>query len=65
MDSTNFKLSNIGYWSDHQIIYLQKLLEISVKVHPGKLREFLPQLLFSYSNVPNRIKPYADLLQDP
>jgi hypothetical protein len=57
--------ANIGYWSDHQIIYLLKLLEISVKVHPGKLQEFLTRPLFSYSNVPYRIKPYADLLKDP
>ena len=52
--------SNIGYWSDHQIIYLQKLLEISVKMHPGKLQEFLPQSLFSYSNVPYHLKPYQE-----
>jgi hypothetical protein len=24
------------YWSDHQIIYLQKLLEISARVHPAR-----------------------------
>ena len=29
--------ANIGYWSDHQIIYLEKLLEISSRYHPGKL----------------------------
>ncbi len=57
--------ANIGYWSDHQIIYLQKLLEVSVSVHPGKLLEFLNRPLFSYANVPYRIKPYADLLQNP
>ncbi|HSA99084.1 MAG TPA: hypothetical protein VLE49_00425, partial [Anaerolineales bacterium] len=27
--------ANIGYWSDHQIIYLQKLLEIAEQFHPG------------------------------
>ncbi|HEX7434478.1 MAG TPA: hypothetical protein VF326_12560 [Anaerolineaceae bacterium] len=57
--------ANIGYWGDHQIIYLQKLMEISVRVHPGKLQEFLAQPLFSYANVPYRIKPYADLQKDP
>jgi hypothetical protein len=57
--------ANIGYWSDHQIIYLQKLLEISAQVHPGKLLEFLNKPLFSYANVPYRIKPYAELLQNP
>ena len=57
--------ANIGYWSDHQIIYLQKLMEISVRMHPGRLQDFLTQALFSYANVPYHIKPYADLLKDP
>ncbi len=57
--------ANIGYWSDHQIIYLQKLMEVSVKIHPGKLLSFLEQPIFSYANIPYRIKPYADLLLDP
>ncbi|MGE5375386.1 MAG: hypothetical protein ACM3XO_10040 [Bacteroidota bacterium] len=57
--------ANIGYWSDHQIIYLQKLMEISTKVHPGRLQMFLSQPVFSHANVPYRIKPYADLLSDP
>jgi len=57
--------ANIGYWSDHQIIYLQKLMEISTKVHPGKLQAFLTQPIFSYANVPYRIKPYADLQRNP
>lgn len=57
--------ANIGYWSDHQIIYLQKLMEISAQVHPGRLGSFLDQPILSYANVPYRIKPYFDLLKDP
>ncbi len=57
--------SNIGYWGDHQIIYLLKLLEVSDKFHPGKLNEFLEKNIFSYANVPYRIKSYMDLLQYP
>ncbi len=57
--------ANIGYWSDHQIIYLQKLLEASARLHPGALRGLLRQPLWSYANVPYRIKPYAELLADP
>ncbi|MCC6271811.1 MAG: hypothetical protein IT190_11075, partial [Microbacteriaceae bacterium] len=57
--------ANIGYWSDHQIIYLQKLMEISAKVHPGKLEEFLSRPIFSCANVPYQIKPYADLQKNP
>ncbi|MGA2505191.1 MAG: hypothetical protein ABSG01_13980 [Anaerolineales bacterium] len=57
--------SNIGYWGDHQIIYLQKLMEVSARMHPGKLQVFLTQPMFSYANVPYRIKPYTDLQGDP
>jgi hypothetical protein len=57
--------ANIGYWSDHQIIYLQKLMEISTKVHPGRLQSVLSQPIFSTANVPYRIKPYSALQEDP
>lgn len=57
--------SYIGYWGDHQIIYLLKLLELSRAHHPGTLDELLTQDLFAYANVPYRIKPYQDLLRDP
>jgi hypothetical protein len=57
--------ANIGYWGDHQIIYLQKLMEISAALHPGRLQGYLAQPLFSYANVPYRLKPYQALLQDP
>jgi hypothetical protein len=57
--------ANIGYWSDHQIIYLQKLMEISARVHPGELQSLLTRPLFSYSHVPYQIKPYVDLIKNP
>ena len=47
----------IGYWGDHQIIYLQKLLEFSDNFHPGKLDEMLNSQIFTYANVPYQIKP--------
>jgi hypothetical protein len=56
--------SYIGYWGDHQIIYLLKLLEISRQFHPGRLGELLHQPIFSYANVPYKIKPFAALLED-
>ncbi|MCU4156440.1 hypothetical protein J1N10_10660 [Carboxylicivirga sp. A043] len=55
----------IGYWGDHQIIYLQKLLELSEKYHPGKLDELLSKDIFVYANVPYRIKSYADIVANP
>jgi hypothetical protein len=57
--------SHIGYWGDHQIIYLLKLLEISARFHPGRIQDILARNDFAYSNVPYRIKPYEDLLRDP
>jgi hypothetical protein len=56
--------ANIGYWGDHQIIYLQKLLELSHELHPGVLAELLNRPIFSYANVPYRIKPYRAMLED-
>ncbi|WP_303773239.1 hypothetical protein [Anaerolinea thermophila] len=57
--------ANIGYWSDHQIIYLQKLMEASEAFYPGAIRERLNQPFLSYANVPYRIKPYSELQKDP
>ncbi|MBT8149715.1 MAG: hypothetical protein KJO24_07285, partial [Gammaproteobacteria bacterium] len=57
--------SNIGYWGDHQIIYLLKFLEFSSHHHPGTLKELLNKDIFCYANVPYSIKSYADLLDDP
>lgn len=55
----------IGYWGDHQIIYLQKLLELSNNYHPGKLDEMLTKEIFVFANVPYRIKSYKDIVSNP
>jgi hypothetical protein len=57
--------SHIGYWGDHQIIYLLKLLEILDRHEPTALRDLLTRNIFSFANVPYRIKPYAQLLANP
>lgn len=57
--------SFIGYWGDHQVIYLLKLLEASGRFHPGQLAGLLGRRVFSYADVPYRIKPYADLIANP
>jgi hypothetical protein len=56
--------SYIGYWGDHQIIYLLKLLELSSDFHPDRLLGLLSRPVFSYANVPYRIKPFESLLED-
>ena len=55
----------IGYWGDHQIIYLQKFLELSKAYHPGKLDSLLSKEMFVYANVPYRIKSYRDIVANP
>jgi hypothetical protein len=57
--------SYIGYWGDHQIIYLQKLLELSEHFHPTRLAQLLHRPIFSYANVPYRIKSFENLLDNP
>jgi hypothetical protein len=57
--------SYIGYWGDHQIIYLLKLLEFSANHYPGKLKSYLTEEIFVYANVPYRIKSYKELLANP
>jgi hypothetical protein len=57
--------SYIGYWGDHQIIYLLKFLEFINNYNPGKLESFFTNDLFVYANVPYKIKPYTDLLKNP
>ncbi len=57
--------SNIGYWGDHQIIYLLKLMEISYSHYPEKLLSWLDKELFAYANVPYRIKNYNDIVSNP
>ncbi len=57
--------SYIGYWGDHQIIYLQKLLEISDSYHPGRLGQMLAEEVCAYANIPYRIKPYTEIVRNP
>jgi len=57
--------SNIGYWGDHQIIYLLKLLEISYNHNPEKLHALLNERRYAFANVPYRLKSYAEIVADP
>ncbi|MBT1449355.1 hypothetical protein KJ365_00550 [Glaciecola sp. XM2] len=56
--------SYIGYWGDHQIIYLLKMLEMSQHFHPNRLQNMLGKRIFCYANVPYRIKDFDALLKD-
>ncbi len=55
----------IGYWGDHQIVYLQKFLELSHAFHPNLLDNFLKKEMFVYANIPYRIKSYDEIVKNP
>jgi hypothetical protein len=57
--------ANIGYWSDHQIVYLQRLLELAERFDPGAIDGLLTRRIFSHANVPYRIAPFEKMLDDP
>lgn len=57
--------SYIGYWGDHQIVYLLKLLELLRDTQPRALQDLMSTGGFAYACVPYRIKPYEDIVRNP
>ncbi len=57
--------SHIGYWGDHQIVYLLRLLEAADRYLPGQVVAMLGRRLFSYADVPYRIVSYERLVANP
>jgi hypothetical protein len=57
--------SNIGYWGDHQVIYLAKLLELENKFAREKLLAGLDRVCYSSGNVPYHLKSYSDIVKNP
>jgi hypothetical protein len=57
--------SNIGYWGDHQIIYLLKFLELADKYQSNDLIEWLSEETYSYANVPYEISGVEQLFANP
>ncbi len=56
--------SNIGYWGDHQIIYLSKLLQWMNDYFPGELQELFDAPIFCYANVPYRIRSFDRIVSN-
>ena len=54
-----------GYWGDHQIVYLTRLIEAMEAFWPGTLGKWLDVPMFSYANVPYRLKGHEDTIVDP
>jgi hypothetical protein len=57
--------ANIGYWGDHQIIYLLRLLEASARFNPGRLGARLDDETHVYAEIPYRIRSFEEILKDP
>ena len=57
--------SHIGYWGDHQIVYLLRLLESHDRFWPGRLAAGLNERLYAYAVVPYEICGFEDIVRDP
>jgi len=57
--------NTIGYWGDHQLVYLERLLALSLRHHPAALPAWLEQRRFTYADVPYEYRPWADIVADP
>ncbi len=57
--------SGIGYWGDHQIVYLYRLLHTQREHDPSWLPAELPRRIYSFADVPYRIAPFDQLVRDP
>ena len=56
--------AGLGYWGDHQIVYLNKLLEWLNAYSPLAINKLLTSEIFTYANIPYIIKPYETFLKD-
>jgi hypothetical protein len=57
--------SHIGYWGDHQIVYLLRLLEAYERHEPGALGASLRERVYAYVDMPYRIGDFATIAADP
>ena len=56
--------AGLGYWGDHQIVYLNKLLEWLKAYSPEDVHKLMTNEIFTYANIPYIIKPYKTFLED-
>jgi hypothetical protein len=57
--------SHIGYWGDHQVIYLLRFLEAAQAREPAWLAGCWDRALFSFADVPYRLKLHAEQVAHP
>ena len=56
---------HLGYWGDHQIVYLLRLLESEERFRPGVLASWLNRREYPSANVPYRIAGLDAILANP
>jgi hypothetical protein len=56
---------SIGYWGDHQIVYLLKFLELKEKIAPEYFEGELGRQRYVFADVPYRFRSWQDILDDP
>ena len=56
---------NIGYWGDHQIVYLHRLLQGWQATEPEGPLAWLQRPIFTYADVPYRLSGHEEMLRDP
>jgi hypothetical protein len=56
---------NIGYWGDHQLVYLLRLLVATDRFLPGQIAAMLEERCHTYADIPYRISAYEDLVRNP
>ena len=61
----NDSWSHIGYWNDHQIIYLLKLLEHFANHNPKAICVLFSKKIFSYANIPYKLKSFEKIAENP
>lgn len=57
--------AQIGYWNDHQVVYLERLLVLLKNFGNSDMFLKLGEERFTTAHVPYRLKNYEQMLQDP
>ena len=57
--------SSIGYWGDHQIVYLHRLLERCDEMNPSWLTSMARERVFAYAQSPYVFKKFAEIAANP
>ncbi len=57
--------SYVGYWGDHQLVYLLKLMQRMEAAWPGELAAWLTDSRFVCADVPYRLATFPEMVANP